>query len=146
MDVGCYCLNLARAITRTEPVSSHAVAHLHESGVDDWAAGTLEFPDAILATFTCGMRVVSDATTYVCGASGFVEIEFPWLGAGNFHITTSAGRESYHVASPLPHYALEAERFAAVVQDGAAPWITREDSLGNLRVLDELRAQVGSRP
>jgi hypothetical protein len=39
-------------------------------------------------------------------------------------------------------YALEAEAFAAAI-NGAAPWITREDTLGNMRVLDQLREQAG---
>jgi predicted dehydrogenase len=42
----------------------------------------------------------------------------------------------------MPVYALEAEAFAAAV-NGAAPWITREDTLGNMRVLDQLREQGG---
>jgi len=143
MDVGCYCTNLVRAIAGSEPESVHAVAHLHESGVDDWAAGTLTFPDGILATFTSGMRVVSANNTFLCGSTGYIELPFPWLGDGRYEIVGKNGRESFQVASPLPHYALEAERFAEVVQDGAAPWISREDTLGNLRVLDDLRKSAG---
>jgi predicted dehydrogenase len=144
MDVGCYCFNLARAITGAEPTSSHVVGHLHESGVDDWAAGTLTFPGDVLATFTCGMRVSSDHTTYICGSDGYIEVEFPWLGDGRFHIVGPDGRESRRVASSLPHYALEAERFAGVVQDGDAPWIPPADTLGNLALLDQLRSQLGT--
>lgn len=39
-------------------------------------------------------------------------------------------------------YALEAEAFAEAVA-GATPWITRQDTLGNMRVLDKLREQAG---
>src|SRR3954466_2443011 len=45
MDVGCYCLNFAGLIAGGEPTSIHATGHLHESGVDTLAAGTLTFPD-----------------------------------------------------------------------------------------------------
>ena len=41
-----------------------------------------------------------------------------------------------------PMYALEAEAFAAAVA-GGEPWITREDTLGNMKVLDQLRALSG---
>ena len=41
-----------------------------------------------------------------------------------------------------PMYALEAESFAKAVA-GEDPWITKEDTLGNMRVLDKLRKQSG---
>ena len=43
-----------------------------------------------------------------------------------------------------PMYALEAEAFAAAVA-GGEPWITREDTLGNMKVLDQLRAFLACR-
>ena len=35
--------------------------------------------------------------------------------------------------------------FAATVLDGAAPALTRDDTVGNMRVLDEIRRQIGLR-
>ena len=53
-------------------------AHLHESGVDEYAVGTLGFPGGILASFACGMTVRGDNTSYVCGTDGHLEIPAPW--------------------------------------------------------------------
>jgi len=39
-------------------------------------------------------------------------------------------------------YALEAEAFAAAAA-GETPWITKEDTLGNMKVLDQLRSLSG---
>ena len=36
-----------------------------------------------------------------------------------------------------------ADEFAAAVFDGHPPRVTREDSIGNMRVLDEMRRQIG---
>jgi hypothetical protein len=55
---GCDCINIARAIAGSEPTAVHAVAHLHPTGVDDYAAGTLGFGGRTLASFTCGMTVL----------------------------------------------------------------------------------------
>ena len=52
MDVGCYCVNLTRAVMGSEPSDTACFAHLHELGVDDYAAGVLRFGDKTLATFT----------------------------------------------------------------------------------------------
>jgi predicted dehydrogenase len=53
--------------------------------------------------------------------------------------------ESFHVDTDRPLYALEADDFAAAVFDGAAPAISRDDSLANMRILDTMRKQVGVR-
>jgi hypothetical protein len=40
-------------------------------------------------------------------------------------------------------YALEADDFAATVQDGKPPRVPRELTLRNMSVLDEVRRQIG---
>ena len=43
MDVGCYCVNLARLVVAAEPVAASASAVWAPGGVDQSLAGTLEF-------------------------------------------------------------------------------------------------------
>jgi predicted dehydrogenase len=143
MDVGCYCINLARALAGSEPTAVQAVAHLHPSGVDDYAAGTLDFDGRLLAAFTCGMTVEADRTTYVCGSEGYASIDTPWFSDGTFTLVREGKRETIRAEAPMAPYALEAEAFARAVRDGVDPWITKADTLGNLRVLDALRRQIG---
>ncbi|NQT14415.1 MAG: Gfo/Idh/MocA family oxidoreductase [Planctomycetes bacterium] len=143
MDVGCYCINLARALAGGEPTAVHAACHLHPSGVDDYAAGTLDFDGRLLAAFTCGMTVEADRTTYACGSEGYIAIDTPWFSDGTFTLVRNDERETIRAEAAIAPYALEAEAFARAVRDGAAPWITKTDTLGNLRVLDALRRQIG---
>ncbi|MHC4405991.1 MAG: Gfo/Idh/MocA family protein [Planctomycetota bacterium] len=142
MDVGCYCINFARALAGREPTAVHAVGHRHATGVDDYAAGTLDFGGELFCTFTCGMTTVADRTTYVGGSEGYVAIDTPWFTDGTFTLVKGDRRETIRSEAPLELYALEADAFAAAV-DGANPWIAKADTLGNLRVLEELRKQVG---
>ncbi len=141
MDVGCYCINLARALTGREPDAMEAITHRHSLGVDDYAAGMLKFGD-VLCVFTCGMTVENDRTTYVGGSSGYLEIDTPWFADGNITVVQggdSPSRDQIIEPATQGLYALEADAFAGCVLDGDAPWITREDTLGNLTVLDQLR-------
>lgn len=142
MDVGCYCVNLTRAVMGVEPTDTSCFAHLHEYGVDDYAAGVLRFGDKTLATFTCGMTIANDWTTYIAGDAGEIAINDPWLGDGTFTLTRGGNTQTVEAKTDTPLYALEAEAFAEAV-GGATPWITREDTLGNMRVLDQLREQAG---
>ena len=162
MDVGCYCLNFARLFAGAEPTVAHAVGHVHESGVDDMASGVLQFPGGVVSTFTCGMAVQADNTAYVCGSEGYVEIPVPWkpprenaaysvvrstppLMDGPAKGPPASPRQTHHVTATGELYALETDDFAAAVLDGAPPAVGRADSVGNMRLLDELRKQVGVR-
>lgn len=139
MDVGCYPINFARAIVGSEPTEASVYLNRHALGVDQYAAGMLNF-DGVLAVFTCGMTVQADRTTFIGGSEGYLRIEDPWFSQGEYHIVRPDGVESRNLPSDKGLYALEAERFAAAV-DGQPPWITPDDSLGNMRVLDMLRAE-----
>jgi len=143
MDVGCYPINFARALAAAEPTAVQAVAHLHPFGVDDYAAGTLDFGGRVLCAFTCGMTVDADRTTYVCGSDGYIAVDTPWFSDGTFTLVKAGNRRIVRAEAPMDLYALEADAFAAAVQDGHEPQISKADTLGNMRVLDELRAKIG---
>ena len=160
MDIGCYCVNFSRLFAGEEPSAVQAVGHFH-GGIDDLAAATLLFPGGIVATMSCGMTVQADNTAYVCGSEGYIEIPVPWkppqaravftIARGRAPRIDSAAsqagapppRETRHVDAGADLYALEADAFAAVVLDGQRPFVTPEDTLGNMRVLDEMRRQIG---
>lgn len=160
MDVGCYCIDFSRWLAQAEPESVHAVGNLHASGVDEVVAATMVFPDGLVATFNCGLSAQSDNTAFLCGSEGYVEIPMPWKPPGrNARYTIhrqppplsdnmnpdGAQRvaEQFAVDANLDLYALEVEDFARTVLDGQPPRLRREDSVGNMRVLDEMRRQLG---
>jgi len=160
MDVGCYCVDFARLVTGAEPTMIHATAQMHPRGVDEIVAGTLQFPGGITASFTCGMSVQADNTAYICGDERFIEIPVPWKPpVEGAHYVVARGkpprqdagkpqpvgplRQSHSVDAGMDLYGLEADDFAATVLDGAAPAVTKEQTMGNMRVLDEMRRQIG---
>jgi predicted dehydrogenase len=161
MDIGCYCVNLSRAVAGAEPASMTATGVLHSSGVDEIAAGTLSFANGIIASFTCGMTLHADNAAYICGDAGYIEIPVPWkppVGEARFTIARStpprmdsAGklipvappRETIRLESSDDLYAIEADDFAAAIAGDRPARITAADSIGNMAVLDELRRQVG---
>jgi hypothetical protein len=100
----------------------------------------------------------------LCGSEGYIEIPIPWkppaelatyivsssvpprmdqAGAGKAAAPGGSPREVRHVPVSGTLYGIEADDFAATVMDGRPPRLSRADTLGNMRVLDELRRQVG---
>ncbi len=142
MDVGCYCVHFIRALTGQEPTQMSAIAKLHESGVDEYAAGLLGFASGTLATFTCGMSVKSNPTTFIAGTKGQIQIDAFWFSKEGFQITRGTDTEVCQFPDSQPPYAAEADAFAEAV-DGRAPWISKVDSLANMKVLDGLRRSAG---
>jgi predicted dehydrogenase len=161
MDVGCYCTNLALVVTGAEPIAIYASGKLHPTGVDELAAGVLQFPGGVVSTFSCGMTTQADNTAQICGTEGYIEIPIPWkppmTGATwtIAHATpprqdaprgaapTTPPRDTRTTTADRELYALEADDFAATVFDGVPPRVPRELTLSNVRVLDKIRSQLG---
>jgi len=159
MDIGCYCINFSRLFAGAEPSAVHAHAHFSQSGVDDVMSASMEFPNGILASFTCGMDVHANNMATICGTEGYIEIPVPWKPPqqqAEYIVARSTPprmdnpggkapppRESRFVDAPYELYGLEAEDFAATVLDGKPPAVSEQDTLGNMAVLDALRQQIG---
>jgi D-xylose 1-dehydrogenase (NADP+, D-xylono-1,5-lactone-forming) len=161
MDVGCYCINFCRMVAGAEPAKISAAAQLLSCGVDEASSALLEFPNGIQATFNCGMGVQADNTTSICGTDGYIEIPIPWkppvrnaawvLGRSIPPLQDLAGkpapttqpREMRTVNANAELYAMEADDFARAVLDQEPLRVSREDSLGNMKILDEIRRQTG---
>lgn len=159
MDIGCYCISLSRLVASGEPVAIHAAGILHEGGVDELSAGVLRFPGGLVASFTCGMSVQADNTAYICGTEGYIEVPIPWkppTRQATYTIARGTPPRMDGASKPAPPprqvrtvdadrdlYALEADEFAAAVLDGKPPRVSRNDTIGNMRVLDEMRKQIG---
>jgi predicted dehydrogenase len=159
MDVGCYCIHFARRIFGAEPISVNAVSRLHEGGVDEMTAGVLGFANGAAATFSCGTRVQADNMADICGTDGFIEVPVPWkppLNGATYTIARSTPpkqdgaaasalppRQTFSIDSPGTLYGMEADDFAAAIIDGVPPAVSRADSLGNARLLDLIRQQIG---
>lgn len=158
MDIGTYCTSLAiLAADGAMPTTVRAAGHKHDTGVDDQAAGVLMFDSGMIASFTCGMTAHSNNAAYFCGTDGLIEVPWPWKPpepVSQYSLRTmTAPRQDQAPTSPtqvtrevsieVPLYGHEADAFADVVFDGAQPFMPREHSLTNQRLLDELRKQVG---
>ena len=143
MDVGCYCVDFTRTLLGAEPDRVECLAHRHEFGVDDYAAGLLGFPHGALATFTCGMTVLSDQSAHIAGTEGRLEVTRFWQGKEGFSLISPKGKKkTFSVKEKRPIYAIEADAFAEVVA-GEPNWNLPENTLGNLRILERLRRSGG---
>ena len=153
MDLGCYPLNFALAITNSAPVSVEARASLTPRGVDEVMEARLVFEDGVEAALRASMALDAPVKILlrVIGEDG--EIEFknpvvPQLGA-ECRLTSSSGAEAPDVDRTPTYFfqlrrvvealgsgcLLPTEAGAILRQQGVLDSVYKAAGLGDLRVV-----------
>ena len=142
MDVGCYCVNLARRIAGCEPVRAQAIER--RTTVDDTLLGALEFPNGILSQFECSIEDFPRSRAEIAGTEGMIAIESPWFpGADQAQFELRQGENRQTITTPgANNYQLEAEDFEAAFRTHRPLRWTPDDAVANMAVLDALYASA----
>jgi len=142
MDVGCYCVNIARTVMSAEPQAVMALAQFGEvSKVDETMSGVLQFPGGARATFDCSLRLPYRAHYEVMGERGRLEVLQPFITNGNptrvilRHPDDSAAVFDFPA---VDQYTLMAEHFADCVLNGAPLRYLPSEGRAQMRALDAL--------
>ncbi|MDQ3328170.1 MAG: aldo/keto reductase, partial [Chloroflexota bacterium] len=160
LDVGCYCASMARLLAGAasgkpfvEPEDLRAVAHIgDETGVDHYTSAVVRFPGGIVAQLNTGAQVNQESAVRVYGSEGWIHVPSPWIPGKEgepvslfLHRKGAMEPEEIVVTADAGLYALEADTVARHLEDreAAPPAMTWEDTLGNMRLLDEWRAAIG---
>jgi aryl-alcohol dehydrogenase-like predicted oxidoreductase/predicted dehydrogenase len=161
MDVGCYCLSMARLIAGAaqgkdfaDPLDLKSVAHIgKDSRVDEWTMAVVKFPGEILATLSTANNVTMPSAVQVYGSEGSLQVSNPWFPGDRssppvieVHRNGKEPRK-IEVPSDVPLYAHEVDTVAKYLdrKQAASPCMTWADSLSNQKWLDNWRRQVGLR-
>ena len=146
MDVGVYPLSWLRWFGAGEPISAKALGIKGASGVDEWASGVLRFANHAIGSFATAIRCGQPSSAVLYGSLGAIEVEEPWRCSANAALVVQVpGKTPRRILHDdgLPLYAREALMVREHLQARQAPVCTWDDSLGGMRLLDELRHQLG---
>lgn len=160
MDVGLYPVSYSRLIAGAangqdfaDPLDIHAVAHLGETGVDEWSAAVLRFPGEIIAQLATSLRVHLENNLRIIGSGGQLSVNYPfhpsWFGPRKITVTRGpfCPVQEITVKEDRPLFTIATETFARHVLQGdkqvAAPGMRWDDTLGNMRTLDRWRKCIG---
>jgi predicted dehydrogenase len=158
LDVGCYPVSFSRLVAGVamglnapaEPVELKGVARLGPTGVDEWAAAVMRFPNDVIAQVSAGLLLEQENAARVYGTKGNLFLPTPWVPREEVRLTlTRAGRapEDILIRSRHNAYTLEADVVGARLAARQAPFpaMSWDDTLGNVRALDAWRREVGLR-
>jgi xylose dehydrogenase (NAD/NADP) len=145
MDVGCYCVSGARLLAG-EPESVYGTQVETDDGVDGLFAGTLTFPDGVLATFHSGLHLPHQDELEAIGDEGSLLLDDPWHCQETvIEVRRGDGVERVEVEA-ANSYRLELENMSDAIRGEAEPLLGREDAVAQARAIEALyrSAAVGT--
>ena len=139
MDIGCYCISLARWLFDGEPDRVVGLMEIDpEFQVDRLTTGILDFGGRSSA-FTCATQLGYYQRVQVMGTEGRIELEIPFNPSPNrptrlWHQREGGVQEI--VFDPVDHYTLQGDAFSlAVLEDRPVP-TPLADAVANMEVIE----------
>ncbi|MCU7550321.1 Gfo/Idh/MocA family oxidoreductase [Chitinophagaceae bacterium LB-8] len=141
MDIGCYCISIARFLFNREPERVvGTVEYDPNSQTDRLASGILDFSTGT-STFTCSTQLMPYQRVNILGTEGRIEIEIPvnappdkptriWL-----HL--KEGTEEI-VFDPVDQYTLQGDAFSKAILENTPVPTDLEDAINNMKVIEAL--------
>jgi predicted dehydrogenase/aryl-alcohol dehydrogenase-like predicted oxidoreductase len=162
LDVGCYTASMSRLVAGAatgkdfaDPVDVKAVAHLGTTGIDEYAIASVKFPGEIVAQLATGVAVNQENVVRIFGTEGRIFLPNPWQAnrvsaePGKIFVQRNDEKEprEIHVDANVTSFSYEADVFGHALLAGKkqlpAPAMSWDDTLGNLKLLDKWREQIG---
>jgi len=139
MDIGCYCVSLARFIFEAEPVRVHAIIERDDVlQTDTLASGILDFATGT-STFTCSTQIMPYQRVHMLGTEGRIEIEIPFnappLQVTRLWLHTKNGSEEI-TFDPVDQYTLQGNLFSLAILNNEPVPTPLEDAVNNMKVIE----------
>lgn len=146
MDVGGYCVSLARLAFQEEPLEARYISQRNNKGTDWIGSGQLEFSNNRSAIFCCGVGIFCRNEACIYGTKGRIQIESPWKQRSGFKIHRFEGNELVESLdlgiTNAQLYAYEADKVAEFFDQKQCPCVSIEDTLQQARTMDRLLASA----
>jgi predicted dehydrogenase/aryl-alcohol dehydrogenase-like predicted oxidoreductase len=158
LDMGCYPISICRLVAGAalgrafaDPTDVHGAGHVCDTGVDIYAAALLRFEGDIVAQVTTAVGLSRQyRALQVFGSSGSIMVPTPYTpshhgGTVELHLNSGGKEHVIEVTTDRHLYSFEADMVADSLphQQATAPAMTWDDTLGNMKVLDKWRAELG---
>lgn len=142
MDIGCYCIDVARLLFDAEPEEVTGTVHRHPAfGTDVVSSATLRFAGGRQATFTCSTQCAPHQHVRVLGTEGHLEIETPFNAPPDAptRLRLTRGGTAEEISVPAAdQYTLQGDAFAAAVLQGTPVPVPHATGVGVLAVIETL--------
>ena len=146
MDVGCYPVNLCRAIYGRTPIAVGARVFVPSNGeVEQATTAVLDFDDGCFGLIDSNLRLSTRQTAEIIGETGTITIPVPFTPG---HIETVVivsveGQTIHQRFAPIDQYRLEVEHFANCIRFGHDIALSLEESVENQATIEAIYQSAG---
>lgn len=141
MDIGCYCISLARFLYDKNPVR---VAGLVEYDpvlkTDRLASGMMDFKTGT-STFTCSTQLFPYQRVNILGTTGRIEIDIPFNAPPDkpCRILLATNEETREIFFDVcDQYTIQGDLFSAAILNNTAVPVSLDDAFENMRMLEAI--------
>lgn len=141
MDVGCYPINLCRAVYGRTPQAVAARVYIPPEGEVEYATNAvLDFDDGCFGLIDSSFELPTRQVAEIIGEAGSITIPLPFTPA---HTETTVvmnleGHSIHQQFSPVDQYRLEVEHFATCIRLNHQPHLNLEETLENLATIEAI--------
>lgn len=141
MDVGCYCVNVARTMLGKEPLEVQAFAEWAPNSIDEAMVATLCFEGNVFAQFHCALNTYRQEFYEVVRKDGRISVTSAFLpGSGDVEIRIEPRNEDQEdvVVEGADEYQLMVEHFASCILTGLPLRYDASEAAANMSVIEAL--------
>ncbi len=161
LDVGLYPISFSRLVAGAavgkkflNPLEINGEARIGDTGVDEVATAILKFDNDIIANASTAILQEMKNNAIIEGSEGTIELDQPWDPGKNggpynskIKINCNEKEEVIEFKGPEHLFFFEAEMASQAIlkqkQEVPHPGMTWQDTLGNLKTLDDWRKKIG---
>jgi predicted dehydrogenase len=144
-DLGVYCINAARNLFESDPISVFAQI-VEKNGTDDTTVAVLRFPGDRLAQFCVSNSAAGVSSYRIAGSEGDLRVEpaYEYVGENVHHLTIQD--ETKRTAfKPGDQFAPEIKYFSDCILENREPEPSAEEGWCDVRVVEAIIDSARSR-
>ena len=139
MDIGCYCISLARFIFEREPERVFGIVEFDEKlHTDRLASGILDFSGPT-STFTCSTQLAPYQRVNILGTASRIEIEVPFNAPPDkptrIWLHSKTGTEEI-TFDPIDQYTIQGDQFSKAILENTPVPTDLQDAVNNMQVIE----------
>lgn len=146
MDVGCYCVNICRAVYGQAPQAVASRVHVTSpTSVDMATNAVLDYGEGRFGLIDSSFELPSRQIVEIVGETGIITIPVPFL-PGNMEaivFLTRNGQMSEQKFERVDQYRLEVEHFAQCIRTGREPARLLSETLENMATIEAIYRTAG---
>jgi predicted dehydrogenase len=145
LDLGVYAMAVSQLIFRKPPVSIKAQGYIGETCVDEAISCSLDYGNGNYSQFACTFLARPSMQVEIFGTKGKIAIQPVYNSAEQASLIVNGREKIVHLPHRINGFEYQTEEAQRCIRAGKleSTLMPLSDSIDNLRVLDEIRNQIG---